>query len=73
MHRKATAAATSSGVASRPSGTAAASSARRSSGRASVIAVSTGPGATTLAVIERRASSRARARVRPMSPALAAA
>src|SRR5688500_1344562 len=48
--RKVTAAATSSGEANRPRGTAAARSAWRWSPRAAVMSVVTGPGATTLAV-----------------------
>ena len=48
-------------------------SVRQSSGSPSVMAVTIGPGATTLQVMPRGASSRATARVRPTSPALAAA
>jgi len=62
-----------SGVANRPSGTPASTSARRRSGRSAVMSVCTKPGATTFAVMEREPSSRASERARPISPALAAA
>src|SRR5690606_17209981 len=68
-----TAEATSSGLAYRPSGTCETISARRSSGRALVMSVSTKPGATTLAVMPRDPSSRAIDRASPTSPALEAA
>src|SRR5205823_6044566 len=57
----------------RSNGTWRASSSRRASGSESVMAGVTGPGSTMLAVMLRLASSRATERVRPTSPALAAA
>ena len=70
LHRKATTAATSSGVPKRAMGVAAASRSRRASGRASVMAVATGPGSTTLTVTLRVATSRAIERLRPTRPGL---
>ena len=65
--------ATSSGVAKRPRGTASVRVASRSGLRAKSMSVATGPGATTLAVIERLPNSRAIERARPTKPALEAA
>ena len=65
--------ATSSTVPSRPMGMALRYSVRRSSGKYAVISVSITPGATTLTVICRDASSRAIDLVKPTMPALAAA
>ena len=62
--------ATSSGLPSRPRGTVCSAHVRQSSGRPSVMAVTIGPGATTLQVMPRAASSRATARVRPDQPGL---
>ncbi len=67
--RKLTAAATSSGVPTRPSGI---SFSISSSGAACVISVSMRPGATQFTVISRLASSSASAYVAPMMPAFAA-
>ena len=72
LTRNATAAAISSVSPNRPSGVAARSRSLRASGRSRVSSVSTKPGATALQVIDRLASSRAVALVRPMSPAFAA-
>ena len=72
LARNATALATSSVVPNRPSGVRAVISVLSASGRSWVSSVRTNPGATALTVIERLASSRAVALVRPISPALAA-
>src|SRR3954451_20463851 len=71
--RKAMTAATSSGVAVRPRGTAARISSLRASLRSAVMSVSTKPGATTLLVMPRLPSSRASEREKPTRPALLAA
>ena len=70
--RKHTAAATSSGVPRRPSGICADQS-PCAVAQARVMSVSISPGATTLTVICRDATSRASALLNPMSPALDAA
>src|SRR4029077_11020037 len=69
--RNATACAISSGVPNRPSGVRAVISAWSASGRSWVSSVRTNPGATALTVMEREASSRATALVKPMRPAFA--
>src|SRR5262245_8634555 len=71
--RKATAAATSSTVPSRPSGICAAQSACACSVTARVMSVSIMPGATALTVMLRDATSCARALTKPMRPAFDAA
>ena len=68
--RKATTPATSSAEASRPSGTLLRISALVLSGSTAVMSVSTKPGATTLQVMFRDASSLASERARPTRPAL---
>ena len=70
--RKATAAATSSGVPSRPMGVWSARSARVSAPRTSTMSVWITPGATQLTRMLEGASSMARDRVRPMRAALEA-
>src|SRR6478735_5836721 len=66
------AAAHSSGVPARPTGTSEPTVANHSGPIAAVISVAIGPGATTLHVIPRLPSSRATARLRPTRPAFAA-
>jgi hypothetical protein len=68
-----TAAAISSTVPYRPSGTCPTYSARLASGSARVMSVSMNPGATTLAVMPREPSSRLIDRASPISPDLDAA
>ena len=64
--------ATSSGVPRRSKGVSSARAARVSGERAPFMAVSITPGATQLTVIPEGPTSLARARVKPMTPALAA-
>ncbi len=71
--RNRTVAAISSGCAYRPSGTCDTMFDRCSSVSALVMSVSTKPGATTLKVMLREPSSRARERAKPTRPALDAA
>ena len=71
--RNATAPATSSAEAYRPSGTAPMIAALRSSVSTAVMSLSTNPGAITFAVMPREPSSRASDRARPTRPALDAA